>query len=275
MSHEPFPCRLILSEPASGAMNMALDEALLEAVGDEAVLRIYQWSRPTLSLGYFQAAAERESHAASRTCDLVRRPSGGGAILHDRELTYCLVLPEAIAKSQPHTHWYFAVHRALIASLDELCRVGRVRESHQVPSDDFHVVGLADSAHPTFSLCHNPPDVPVGQEPFLCFQRRAEGDVLLGEHKIAGSAQRRRGGAILQHGSVLLARSPHAPELPGILDLAPRTFAFAQLHDLLVRAIMRRLGFERRESEVSEPERRAAKQLHTAKYTVSSWTQRR
>jgi lipoate-protein ligase A len=59
---------------------------------------------------------------------------------------------------------------------------------------------------------------PLGPEPFLCFQRRARGDVLCGEHKLMGSAQRRRRGAMLQHGSLLLGKSACAPELPGVQD---------------------------------------------------------
>ena len=104
------PCRQILSEPTDGASNMALDEALLESAAAAGAnvrptLRIYGWPRPTLSLGYFQRAADREMHEASGECDLVRRPSGGGAILHDRELTYALVLPEIVATTRPATQW--------------------------------------------------------------------------------------------------------------------------------------------------------------------------
>jgi lipoate-protein ligase A len=252
MSRKPFSCRLILSKPAGGAMNMALDEALLECVGDEAVLRVYPWARPTLSLGYFQAAAERESHEASRVCDLVRRPSGGGAILHDRELTYCFVLPEALAKTQPHTLWYLAVHRALIASLEELTGVSG-----------------------TFSLCHNPPEVPEREMPFLCFQRRAEGDLLCGKHKIAGSAQRRRGGAILQHGSVLLECSPHAPELPGIRELTDRQISFDELSAVFAREAFKGLSFDGRVGEPYEHEILKAENLSHSKYLESTWTLRR
>src|SRR5436190_15116613 len=88
--------RLIIDPPLIGPMNMAIDEALLESAATDGVatLRLYQWSEPTLSLGYFQAAEERERHQASTNCPLVRRASGGGAILHDRELTYSLALPE-------------------------------------------------------------------------------------------------------------------------------------------------------------------------------------
>ena len=74
---------------------MGVDEALLmDAVENGvATLRFYQWSEPTLSLGYFQRYADREQHTASRNCAVVRRQTGGGAILHDRELTYSLALP--------------------------------------------------------------------------------------------------------------------------------------------------------------------------------------
>src|SRR5882724_9809402 len=93
--------RLIIDPPAHGAWNMAVDEALLEsaAVDGIATLRLYQWSEPTLSLGYFQPAADRQTHPASRECPLVRRASGGGAILHDRELTYSLAIPEKSARA--------------------------------------------------------------------------------------------------------------------------------------------------------------------------------
>ena len=74
---------------------MAVDETLLfdAAENGTATLRFYSWDEPTLSLGYFQRYADREQHTASRTCAVVRRQTGGGAILHDRELTYSLALP--------------------------------------------------------------------------------------------------------------------------------------------------------------------------------------
>jgi lipoate-protein ligase A len=240
-------------------MNMALDEALLAGAVDTAVLRIYQWSPATLSLGYFQRAADREQHEASRECDLVRRPSGGGAILHDRELTYCLVLPASVAVTQPHMHWYYSVHRALIEALR---RVGIV---HQIAAQKLDAQMLSD-AHSTDTSA---------SEPFLCFQRRAIGDVLLGEHKIAGSAQRRRGGAILQHGSVLLARSPHAPELPGLSDLLEFPIDFAALAEAFAQETAAALAFQLQHDELTQRETLAAHALHDSRYTTAAWTARR
>src|SRR5512138_2930824 len=86
--------RLLRHPPAGGAWNMAVDEALAEAVGagtSPPTLRLYGWERPTLSVGYLQREAAPAALAAE--IPVVRRPSGGRAVLHDRELTYSLALP--------------------------------------------------------------------------------------------------------------------------------------------------------------------------------------
>ena len=81
---------------------MAVDEAILLSAADrgEATLRLYQWSRPTLSLGYFQKAADRSVHAASLDWEWVRRSTGGGAIMHHHEATYSLAVPSQKQLSQ-------------------------------------------------------------------------------------------------------------------------------------------------------------------------------
>ncbi len=192
-----------LDNPQSGLMNMAIDDAMLDYATEHqrVLLRLYQWSEPTLSLGYFQKIEERELHAASRSIALVRRATGGGAIVHHHDLTYSLAVPQLSIQLGSAPALYSAVHRAMVDWLNEL--------------------GLAaaqwQSVH-TFSL----PTVQrtaASKVEFLCFQRRSDGDGVVGEHKILGSAQRRGKGALLQHGSLLLSRSAHAPELPGIGDL--------------------------------------------------------
>lgn len=196
---------------------MAVDEVLLEEAAERGrtTLRFYQWSEPTLSLGYFQCHAEREAHAASRDCPLVRRASGGGAILHDAELTYSLAMPTDGSKSAA-ADLYLLMHETLVETLARL--------------------GIAAWRHSQTAQTVTAP------EPFLCFQRRAPGDVLTDNFKIAGSAQRRRGTAVLQHGSVLLRSSPSAPQLPGIADLtgralAPEELAASWLDSLLTRGL--------------------------------------
>jgi lipoate-protein ligase A len=186
-------CRVLLDGPGSGAWNMALDEALAESTAADGMawLRFYTWSPATLSLGYFQPYEARHTHAASRDCPLVRRASGGGAILHDAELTYSLALPVPDRQVGESPKLYLAVHEALVRTLASF--------------------GTAATVRPAAGTTTN--------EPFLCFERRALGDVLVGDVKIAGSAQRRRRGALLQHGSVLLSKSTFAPELPGLREL--------------------------------------------------------
>src|SRR5207237_8235421 len=109
-----FDCRLIIDRYASGAWNMAIDEAmLLDAVETNIVsLRFYGWSEPTLSLGYFQRYAERENHAASLRCAVVRRQTGGGAILRDRELTYSIALPASHPFARHNVELYRDEHQA-------------------------------------------------------------------------------------------------------------------------------------------------------------------
>lgn len=218
--------RVIFDEPGSGSWNMAVDEAILDGLSRQpassptAVLRFYQWEPATLSLGYFQHAAERKGHAASQACPMVRRPSGGGAILHDRELTYSLTVSAGFPGSRPSTLLYRAVHRSLIRTLGDLGIAARLWTPPAGQERSSPKKSQAELA-----------------EPFLCFLRRTEGDVVVGDWKIAGSAQRRRLGAVLQHGSVLLEQSPQAPELPGIAELTgvrmqPEEFAAHWLQPL-------------------------------------------
>ncbi len=94
---------------------MAVDEVLLESASlhGAVTLRFYSWSAPTLTLGYFQSYADRALHSASAECDVVRRCSGGGAIVHDHELTYSFATPctdRFLAKPE---QLYFAFHETL------------------------------------------------------------------------------------------------------------------------------------------------------------------
>jgi lipoate-protein ligase A len=192
--------RLIVDPPASGAWNMSVDEALLETAANtgQATLRFYEWEVPTLSLGYFQAIGERQAHAASRDCPVVRRASGGGAILHDRELTYSIAIPQRAGSLAEASRLYDITPQTLIQTLAEL--------------------GAAAARFDTTPQCLGPGGRP-DDEPFLCFLRRSCTDIVIGGVKVVGSAQRRRRGAVLQHGSILLGRSRFAPEVPGIEEV--------------------------------------------------------
>ncbi len=262
--------RLLIDPPGDGAWNMAVDEALLESVagGERPTLRFYGWREPTLSLGYFQDSAERARHPASAECPLVRRPSGGGAIVHDRELTYGLALPDRHRLAADRLGTYRAVHESLIralsdwdieASLYTCCMAAAEREKTQ-----------NNSRRPTASGPEKPtaPD----RQPFLCFQRRALGDVLAGGVKIAGSAQRRRRGAVLQHGSVLLARSAAAPELDGLKERTGRQISADNLIEAWLKTLAEVLGVEWADSVLAGGERSRAAVLLGEKYASPTWT---
>jgi lipoate-protein ligase A len=248
--------RLIVDPPAPGAWNMAVDEALLEsaATGGVATLRLYQWGKPTLSLGYFQAAAERETHQPSLACPLVRRASGGGAILHDRELTYSLALPEKSLNAESSRRLYELCHATLISV--------------------FHDFQFTANFHGPTAVCENAQGE-NGPEPFLCFQRRTCFDIVSAGVKVVGSAQRRRRGAVLQHGSILLSRSDFAPELAGIEQIAAREIAASQLIEIWPPRLAGGLQRKILTGSLAGSERSRSEDLILQRFTADEWLYRR
>lgn len=258
-------CRFFDDPPAAGAWNMAVDAALAEAAAASGVpsLRVYRWSEPTLSLGYFQSQRDRESHVASRTLPVVRRESGGGAIVHHHEWTYSLAVPAALPWAKEPLRLYRAAHEALAAVLKAW--------------------GLAAA------LCESA----TTDEPFLCFSRRAIGDLvapvesagtaaeqagdamLAGNAKLAGSAQRRHRGAVSQHGSVLVARSDFAPELPGAADLLGRTIDDRPWIAAWLPLLASQLDWHFEPAERTAAENDRASQLIGEKFAAAEWTDRR
>jgi len=246
-------CRVLPHVVGDGPANMALDEALLDSVADDpvsAVVRTYEWSRPTLSLGYFQAIAEAETDPRWLGVPVVRRPTGGGALWHDREVTYAVVVPGDHPSSRPSATLYRTVHRAIIAALREA----------GVEADRRGDPARAGGDHP---------------RPFLCFADRDAEDVVSGLAKVVGSAQRRRAGAVLQHGSLLLARSSTTPELLGIADLGAASPDADRWARLLREAIPRALGLRAEAGEFRPGELARAELLGEEVYGQPAWTRRR
>jgi lipoate-protein ligase A len=268
--------RLLIDHSAPGIRNMAIDDALLQDAAENgtATLRFYAWDEPTLSLGYFQRYADRSEHASSRNCALVRRQTGGGAILHDRELTYSLTLPPSHQLASQNDQLYYAVHQAFIAAL----------------------LSLASGSTAPWKLDtrdHCGQCGPDGQ-PFLCFLRQAPGDVTLTtagkpasearsasanpqpqKWKILGSAQRRYRGAILQHGSLLVERSPAAPELPGLTDLVGLTVSAADVAQAVKSRLAASIRLQLFAAALSPELESKAAELANNKYGSPAWTNRR
>jgi lipoate-protein ligase A len=239
-------------------MNMAIDEALLTSAATDGVatLRLYQWSEPTLSLGYFQAAAEREGHQPSLACPLIRRASGGGAILHDHELTYSLALPERSSSAAASQRLYEEIHTAIIAVLSDL----------RISSALYRAGPLCETA---------PGQSGRNPQPFLCFQRRTCFDIVSSGAKIVGSAQRRRRGAILQHGSILLCQSEFAPELPGIQQIVGKAITTVNLIDLWPPRLASRLGCTFRVGSLTANEFSSSEATCHERFAASDWLHRR
>ena len=169
--------RLIESWDAAPEFNMGLDEALLDDPEAAPTLRLYTWSPDTLSLGYFQKWADVPG--TDRAGAVVRRITGGGAIHHTRELTFSIVLPQSHALFRgPVPLSYGRIHEALIAALSEF----------GVEASLAGQAGLLSDRKKTG----------------MCFHESTPLDVAWGERKGVGSAQRRRGGRVLHHGSIKL-----------------------------------------------------------------------
>ncbi|CAN5541524.1 hypothetical protein BH20VER3_BH20VER3_05310 [soil metagenome] len=158
--------------PGSAALNMAIDEALLE-VATEPVLRFYRWARPALSFGYFGKFADVAGEAKTR--EIVRRWTGGGIVPHGDDLTYSLVTPaSAPASAQGPPAIYAALHEAMQSAF-----LAEGRDAQ-----------VAAQAAPRVS------DV--------CFANPVRHDLLLEGRKIAGAAQRRTRAGFLHQGSIQL-----------------------------------------------------------------------
>lgn len=189
------PWRLIDSGPGPGAWNLALDEAIFDAVRERRsppTLRLYGWEAPTLSLGYAQDGARDLDLAACAAAGIavVRRATGGRAVLHDREVTYSVAVPAGTPVFGTNLD---AAYRAVAAGLLAGLRLLGV-DAALAPAARR---GAGEPRHPG------------------CFGSASRHEILAGGRKLVGSAQRRSGGAFLQHGSILL--EGHAERLARLL----------------------------------------------------------
>jgi lipoate-protein ligase A len=258
--------RLFLDPPRDGAVNMAVDEALFEGVqaGGAPVLRLYRWQPPCLSFGRNQPArgAFSKDRAAAAGIEIVRRPTGGLAVFHHRELTYAVALPVGALGSPRQT--YLAVNRALVRGLVAL--------------------GVPAAVAPPARSRAEPLDR-TGRNP--CFAEAAPGEVSAAGRKLAGSAQRCERRTILQHGSILLdgdqsvvtrlqAGDSRAARSDAITlrELLHRLPAPGELEAALVAGFEQELGVRVGAAALSPAEADRARVLED-RYRSPEWTWRR
>ena len=180
--------RFIDSGNGSPAFNMALDEALLEWNSQgkfPPVIRFYGWNPATLSIGYFQKVEKEIDMEAVRKQNIgfVRRPTGGRAVLHEHELTYSVIVSEA--------------HPAMPKTVTEAYRViseGILKGFHQLGLDAYFAVPKTEADREALKSPHSA----------VCFDAPSWYELVVEGRKVAGSAQTRQKGVILQHGSILI-----------------------------------------------------------------------
>ena len=265
--------QLLITPPARGAWNMAVDESILEHIGrgkSFSTLRLYSWEPPCLSLGRAQPFADVDVHRLNqRGWDVVRRPTGGRAILHTDELTYSIIAPTdepRIAGSILES--YNRLARALLQAVKSLGLPVEIKEDSGV--------------HPEMS---NP----------VCFEVPSAYEITVHGKKLIGSAQARRKEGVLQHGSLPLtgdlARITQAlvfTDKSARQDAAERLLARATTVESIlgrevlwndaaqafIRAFEATLNLKLEEQPLSENERGRADGLVREKYDHPDWMKR-
>lgn len=259
----PSHWRFLLDEPHDGPTNMAIDEVLASgcAQGSSSpCLRLYRWTVPTVSLGYNQPIHGDVDLASCRQrgVPLVRRPTGGRALLHDQELTYSITLPIPPG-SRGVLQDYQWISNCLLIALRKL--------------------GVAASL--------SRGDRARGEGGGLCFNSSSRYELTVNGRKLIGSAQRRFNGALLQHGSLLVeidhsawtALFPHARELEARATTLQLVLGRSTSWGELVEAI--RVGFEEGAGihldlgELTPREWEVARILVQKRYGTTDWTFRR
>lgn len=226
---------------------MARDEALLITASQtgEITLRFYGWRPPTLSLGYFQRLDEFTG-LHEREVPVVRRPSGGGAIWHDDEITYSMTGPFGAAPFPRRAADIFEkLHLCICRGLGAL--------------------GVEAG------LC----DAPTGAAPLICFSVPQKYDIVAAGRKLLGSAQRRKGGAFLQHGSLPLSANRYAPGAVSLGELLGAPTAEEAIISALEAGFEEGLGLSFEDGALTAGEEALARRLEREKYGTREWTRRR
>ena len=285
----PRTWRAIVGYDLPGEYLMALDEALLESVivGGVPVVRFYTWRPATLSLGVNQPIGEIDAEeCARRGFGLVRRLTGGRAVLHQHELTYSVIAPE----NDPRVSGgVIESYRKISAALVDGLRSMGAGVSLAEPSKAMFRA-MAESRRRAVL-----DEAVESSNGAVCFDTASAYELTARGRKLVGSAQARRGGAILQHGSILLdvdfdawvsvflyateaGRERAYAKLPGRMTSLSqelgRPVTAREVQAVLVPAFERTFGIRLEEAEPSPAEEEAARRLAIEKYATAEWTRK-
>jgi lipoate-protein ligase A len=265
--------RLIQDHPAPGAWNMAMDEAVLQAVGSNespATLRLYAWSPACLSLGYSQGIEEIDiGRIQSLGWELVRRPTGGQAILHVDELTYAVIGPVTEPRLAGDVlESYQRLSAALLAALE--------------------ILGIPAQALPKPDMVSKG----ASKDP-ICFEVPSNYEISVSGKKLIGSAQARKHGGVLQHGTLplcgSLSRITQALYFPNeaqreltaqrmlgrattVEQVLGKKVAWDEAAQAFIEAFQKSLNIQLIPAELSAVERECAQGLVKEKYGNLDWT---
>lgn len=192
---------------------MAVDEALVRHASTPT-LRLYGWDPPAVSLGRFQPGRVELDGLLDAGLPVVRRMTGGGAIVHWHELTYSITLPEDHPLVRCSTRESYA-------------------RLHAPIRDALFAIGVEASARGAAS---------EGPDPLLCFHRVTALDLVVGGLKLVGSAQRRTHGRVLQHGSIVLSANPLQPGTAALDTVLGRSVPAEELAEAVAHAFEGPLG---------------------------------
>lgn len=275
----------------SGADNMALDEAMLESVigGGAAAVRFYTWSPTTLSLGVNQPVGEVDRAAMQeRGFGLVRRITGGRAVLHGPELTYSVVARENDPRvSGGVIESYRKISAALVAGLRTLGVEVELAAPNRALLRAVATSRRANNLDEGAEV--------EGSHGAVCFDAASAYELTAGGRKLVGSAQARRGGVLLQHGSILLdigwddwvsvfsyasdagrerARQKLPTRMTSLSQELGRRVSAQEVCTALQQGFVEALGVSLEPSAPSSHELESAKRLAEVKYSTEAWTLR-
>ena len=239
---EPVCLRVIKHGQASPFYNMAVDEAisvLCEENNFVPVLRFYEWHPHSVSIGYFQKVKEiQQKLPTEKKYTIVRRPTGGGTVVHDEDITFSLTVAEKFFCG-PVINSYNIINESIINSIDV---------------DDKSMLGLLKSKKSPQSSASSR----------FCFREPSKYDILWGDRKVGGSAQRRKNKIVLHQSSFFYRK---------IIENScnERSSLKSDFEQMITNGISRMLNLPPSKSELLENEVSSAEELFAAKYSLDKW----